>query len=180
MRLFVALRPPPAVRDLLIDAMDGVEGARWQEDEQLHLTLRFVGEADARAADDLCAALGSLAAPASEARVAGAGSFDRRGRPDQLWAGLAPREPLAALARKVDRACAAAGFPPETRAYVPHVTLARLSRSADAGEARAWVARHGGLTSEPFRMERLILYRSHVGHAGTAYEVLDAWPLREA
>ena len=47
-RLFVALRPPEDARDALIDTMEGVEGARWQFDEQLHLTLRFAGEVNAR------------------------------------------------------------------------------------------------------------------------------------
>lgn len=178
MRLFVALRPPRPVRELLLAAAHGVDGARWQADEQLHLTLRFVGEADGRTADDLCAALGSLAAEAPEVRVAGAGLFDRRGRLEALWAGVAPREPLAALHRKADRACVAAGLPPEGRAYVPHVTLARLGRTADPFAARDWVARHQALGSAPFRLDRLILYRSHLGGEGAAYEVLDAWPLR--
>jgi len=180
MRLFVALRPPPSVRQTLLDACGGLDGARWQDDEQLHLTIRFVGDADERLADDLCASLGSLAAAAVEASVHGAGLFDRRGRPDTLWAGIVPREPLAALHRKVDRACVSAGLPPEGRAYVPHVTLARLGRAVDAAAATAWVARYQSLASEAFRLDRLILYRSHLGDAGASYEVLDAWPLRPA
>ena len=63
-RLFVALRPPAAVRDALLDATEGVERARWQDEDQLHLTLRFVGEVDAPIANDLAAALGQVdAAP---------------------------------------------------------------------------------------------------------------------
>lgn len=178
MRLFVALRPPRPVRERLLATCAEVDGARWQDDEQLHLTLRFVGDADARLADDLCAALGSVAASAPEAQIAGAGMFDRRGRPEAIWAGVAPREQLAALHRKVDRACVSVGLPPEGRAYVPHVTLARLNRSTDQAAVPAWVARHQSLSSEPFRFDRMILYRSHLGDAGAAYEVLDAWPLR--
>ena len=45
-RLFVALRPPEPVRDLLLDTMDGAPALRWQDDEQLHLTLRFIGEVE--------------------------------------------------------------------------------------------------------------------------------------
>ena len=63
-RLFVALRPPPAIRDMLADAMDGVPQARWQDDEQLHLTLRFIGEVDRPVAEDIAAALGQVHAPA--------------------------------------------------------------------------------------------------------------------
>ena len=56
-RLFVALRPPETIRDHLIDTMEGLDGARWQSDDQLHLTLRFIGEVDAMQAEDLASAL---------------------------------------------------------------------------------------------------------------------------
>ena len=59
-RLFVAIRPPEDIRDLLIDARDDGADFRWQDDEQLHLTLRFVGEVDRPTAEDLAAALGSI------------------------------------------------------------------------------------------------------------------------
>ena len=62
-RLFVAIRPPEHIRDLLIDAMDDSPDFRWQEDEQLHLTLRFAGEVDRPLADDLADALGRLRSP---------------------------------------------------------------------------------------------------------------------
>ena len=52
-RLFVAIRPPEDIRDLLLDAMDDSADFRWQVDEQLHLTLRFVGEVERPVADDL-------------------------------------------------------------------------------------------------------------------------------
>ena len=62
-RLFVALRPPPAIRARLLAAMGGVPGARWQDDDQLHLTLRFIGEVDRPVAEDIAAALGTIHAP---------------------------------------------------------------------------------------------------------------------
>mgnify|MGYP001113377463 CR=1 FL=1 len=60
-RLFVALRPPRPIRARLIAAMHGISGARWQDDDQLHLTLRFIGEVDRHRAEDIAAALGALA-----------------------------------------------------------------------------------------------------------------------
>ena len=56
-RLFVAIRPPETVRERLLDLMEGMPGMRWQDDGQLHLTLRFIGEVDRPVAEDLSAAL---------------------------------------------------------------------------------------------------------------------------
>src|SRR3546814_11542892 len=99
-RLFVALRPPPDIRALLIAAMGGVRAARWQNDEQLHLTLRFIGEVDRPIAEDVVAALGRVHAPPITAAIAPVGPFEKRGRPDANRAVVAPGEPLAALPAK--------------------------------------------------------------------------------
>lgn len=177
-RLFVALRPPLAIRDLLADAMDGVPEARWQDDEQLHVTLRFVGEVERAQAEDLAAELARVSAPVQIVAIAGVGRFEKRGRTDTLWAGLAPHTPLAHLHRKVDQACVRCGLEPERRAYLPHVTLARLSRGAGAHPAiDAWIARHAALSSAPFALPHLVLYESRLGHAGATYDAIARWPL---
>ena len=96
-RLFVAIRPPEPIRDLLIDAMDDSADFRWQDDEQLHLTLRFVGEVDRPVAEDVASALIRVHSPAFELRIAGVGRFEQRSS-GALWAGVEPKEPVAALA----------------------------------------------------------------------------------
>ena len=177
-RLFVALRPPPAIRALLLATSGGVPGARWQDDEQLHLTLRFIGEVDARTADDLAAALGQVHAPVAELVLAGVGRFAHRGRTEALWAAVAPAAPLAALHRKVDAACVRAGLAPEGCAFVPHITLARMARSADAAvEVGRWLADHAALASAPFTCAHLVLYESRLGHGGASYEPVERWLL---
>ncbi|WP_374944679.1 RNA 2',3'-cyclic phosphodiesterase [Sphingomonas sp.] len=173
MRLFVALRPPAAIRAGLADAMEGVGCARWQDDDQLHLTLRFLGEVDRRQADDLAAALDQVHAPIPTVALAGVGRFA-----DSLWAALAPAEALASLHRKVDHACVRAGFAPERRAYLPHVTLARFARSRGGDpEFARWLTTHAALASPAFTMPHLILYRSTLGHGGASYDALARWPL---
>jgi RNA 2',3'-cyclic 3'-phosphodiesterase len=180
-RLFVALRPPRAVREHLADTMHGVADARWQDDDQLHLTVRYIGEVDRRTAEDVALALGHVrgggASGAITAAIAGVGAFDRRGRVDALWAGVAPHDALAALHRKVDHALVRLGLPPEGRAYLPHVTLARLPRTADPREIETWRAAHVGLASARFHMEHLILFESMLGSAGARYDTVARWPL---
>lgn len=177
-RLFIALRPPPVIRQRLLATMGGVPGARWQDDEQLHLTLRFVGEVEARIAEDVAAALGAVRATAPTVALAGVGRFGDRRRGGALWAGVAPHDELARLHRKVDQACVRAGLPPEGRAYLPHVTLARLSRVViGAPEVDGWLADTAGLASERFPLPHLVLYESHLGRAGAHYEPVMRWPL---
>ncbi len=178
-RLFVALRPPPAIRDLLADLMEGIVGARWQDDEQLHLTLRFVGEVERPQAEDLAAALGRVRAVPPVVALSGVGSFDQRGRVNTLWAAVAPVAPLVHLHAAVEQACSLAGLPPDRRAYRPHITVARMARSAATSpEIAAWLIRHGGLTSASFALPHLVLYRSLLGRSGATYEPVARWPLR--
>ena len=175
-RLFVALCPPRAIRERLFGLMGGVPGARWQGDEQLHLTLRFIGEVGTHAAEDAAAALGSVRHAPLELRLDGCGVFDdRRGKPNALWAGVSPRDPLAALHRKVDQAIVRTGLGPEGRAYLPHITLARMPGSA--GPIDRWLAEHAALTSEPFAIEVMTLYESRLGHGGASYEPVARYPL---
>jgi 2'-5' RNA ligase len=177
-RLFAALRPPPEIRRRLAASMAGIPGARWQDDAQLHLTLRFIGTVERPVAEDVAAALAGVVAPAPEVAIAGVGRFERRGRTETLWAGVAPHDALAALHRKVDRALVRAGIAPDARAYLPHLTLARFSRSsADEVAIARWLADHSVLASPPFRFEHLTLFESHLGGDGARYEPIARWPL---
>jgi 2'-5' RNA ligase len=83
-RLFIAIRPPEAICDLLVDAMDDSPELRWVGDELLHVTLRFVGEVERPLASDLAVALGRVEADPFELRISGIGRFDQK-RGGALW-----------------------------------------------------------------------------------------------
>lgn len=170
-RLFVAIRPPASLRALLLALMGGVAGARWQRDDQLHLTLRFIGEVDRHRATDIAYALRTIRFASFDASVSGVGAFDRRGVIDTLWAGVQPRDPLASLHRKVDRACVALGLPPEERAYLPHITLARFGRTGALVDP--FLATHAALTSPPFTIDSFALFESRLGHNGASYHIVE-------
>lgn len=169
-RLFIAIRLPEAVREALLDAMGGIERARWQDDEQLHLTLAFAGEADGKQAEDLIEALAEVESPAFEAQVAGVGHFERKGMPTAVWARVPPSDALSQVQRRVERACRRAGLETEKRAYRPHITLARLSRSA--GSIGGWLAQHGTLRAGPWVVAGFTLYESHLRPEGALYRPL--------
>lgn len=174
MRLFVAIRPPQPIRDQLLDVMGGVRHARWQDEDQLHLTLRFVGEVDRHCAEDLAAALGQLHYPAFDLALSGVGCFEQRGR-KTLWAGVAPTDVLRALHKKVDGACRRVGLAADRRTYHPHVTLARFGRGA--GPFEPFLQRWAGLTSPRFRADSFRLYESRLGAEGADYTAVARYPL---
>lgn len=174
-RLFVGIRPPQPVRAQLLGLMGGISGARWQTDEQIHITLRFIGEVDRRVAEDVAGALSIVRHPRFELALNGIGSFGRRGQPEVVWAGVAPHEPLQALHKKIDQACVGAGLEPERRAYRPHITLARMNRSS--GPLGGLVERSGGVTSPQFEVDAFLLYESELTPGGAVYHVVERYGL---
>lgn len=174
-RLFVALRPPPAIRQQLLALMGGVLGARWQDDDQLHITLRYIGEVPTPVAEDVAAALGGVHAAPLALRLNGVGCFDKHDRPNALWAGIAPLDAITRLHKKIDHALVRIGLASEARAYRPHITLARLNRNA--GPVDGFLAAHAALSSAPFEIGHMTLFESHLGGEGPSYEAIGRWPL---
>ena len=173
-RLFVALRPPATICEQLLDLMEGVPDLRWQQDEQLHLTLRFIGEVERPVAEDIAAALERVSFERFSVALDGVGSFEKH-RHGALWAGVQPKDQLKALNAKVERACQSAGLEPERRAYHPHITLARWKGRAPGLDS--FLERHGGLSSEPWEANEFILYESRLGHEGAHYEPVERFQL---
>lgn len=174
-RLFVAIRPPKSIREQLLRAMGSVGGARWQSDDQLHLTVRFIGEVDRHRANDVVTALGAVRQVPFEIALRGLGTFESRGIPAAIWAGVTPHDALKALHKKVDQACVHAGLEPERRAYVPHVTLARLNRGS--GPISALLESAGGLSSPAFLVDSFGLYESALMPGGSVYSIVERYRL---
>ena len=174
-RLFVAIRPPRFVREQLLGVMGGVRAARWQDDDQLHLTLRFIGEVDRHTADDIHAALAAIHHPSFQISLNGIGSFERRGRAETLWAGVVPHEPVKTLHNKVDQALVRAGIAPDQRAYLPHITLARLNRAS--GPIAGLLEESGGVVSPPITVDSFGLYESQLTPDGAVYSFVERYRL---
>jgi RNA 2',3'-cyclic 3'-phosphodiesterase len=173
-RLFVAVDVPSEVQravDRAIRPWRWTLEARWVAPEQRHVTVRFLGAVDADAIDlvgvGVAAAAGSVAPV--ETRLAGLGAFPSERRARVLWAGIddaAGR--LAAIAAALDAALVPR-FPPEPRAFRPHLTLARIDpplRLPD-GVVTATVEPVG------FRVDRVVLYESVLGSGPPRYEALE-------
>lgn len=174
-RLFVGLELPEDIKHQLLKVQGRVPGARWQTAEQLHLTLNFIGDADALLEQNIRQALQDLPSPAFEIALAGVGRFGKPGRPGALWAGVVPEAPVIALQRQIGGRLAAIGLRPESRPYKPHVTLARLRASNE--ESKAFLQAHADLASVAFPITRASLFSSVLGEGGSRYQVIGRFPL---
>ncbi|MGC6329386.1 RNA 2',3'-cyclic phosphodiesterase [Rhizorhabdus sp. FW153] len=174
-RLFVGLRPSTAMRSIILSQMGGVPGARWQTDDHLHVTLRFIGEVDRPLAEDVAVALGSVRHRPLDLQLGGVGCFDRKGRIDSLWVAIGPEAEVRSLHLAVGRALDRVGIAPDQRAFVPHITIARFSRT-NAPVPPLPIASLSP-PSVTARFDHFLLYESHLGREGPTYEVVERYPL---
>ncbi|MEI7768377.1 MAG: RNA 2',3'-cyclic phosphodiesterase [Chloroflexales bacterium] len=145
MRLFIAIDLPDPVRAALAEAQSRLRRsappARWAAVEGMHLTLQFLGEADAGRVPDLLAAISAIPTPPFALRLGGLGAFPSAERPRVLWVGI--EGDLAALDR-LQRAVTAAtrplGFAPEERSFAPHLTLGRARQDVGSQQIQALAA----------------------------------------
>ena len=105
----------------------------------------------------------------------GIGCFDRRGFPDAVWAGVAPHDEVKALHNKIDAALRRVGVSPDERAFLPHITIARMSRNA--GPIGNLLEEAGGLTSPSFTVDSFALFESDLTHEAAVYSIVERYPL---
>jgi 2'-5' RNA ligase len=170
-RLFVAIEIPDHARSVVREAFEPwrkrFPNARWVPSENQHVTLRFLGATPTGLID---LALERVAAVAVEH------AFPSTGRARVLWTGLDDRRgEIAELARALDAALASE-FEPETRAFRAHLTVARCEPALALPASFSETV----LESEPFAVERLVVFRSHLQRPAPRYEAIGTAPLRSA
>lgn len=180
MRLFVAIELPPRITAALARIQSGVPGAKWTRPENMHLTLRFLGDVDGGQAEDLAYELRRIDQLSFEIALDGAGHFSSGAGVRTLWMGLKPQGPLIALQEKVERATRRSGFPSERRAFKPHVTLARFNWPPDPARARRFLERYARFERESFRVSGFSLFSSELRPKGPIYRVEADFPFADA
>ena len=181
MRIFLAVFPPPEVQRIAAGAIESLrrdgDGVSWVKPENLHYTVRFLGEPGEdgarRAAEGATEAASDHVA--FDARLGALGAFPSPRGARVLWVGLASgAEPLVALARSVERALERRGFAREGRRVEAHLTLGRARDSRDDWSpplARGSAAVEAAGEAAHFRIERLVTVHSRLSPKGSIYTV---------
>ena len=182
-RTFLAVDFEPQVLERICRATDGlrerITSIRWVPQENLHLTIKFLGNIEEGKVTDIAAALGHRLSPFSRFSInaKGLGVFPERGRPKILWVGLTGKE-LTELATNVESCLLPLGFAPEQRSFTPHLTIGRWrqfdrSPAVLKQELENWRGRSFGESA----VNEVILFQSELNPAGSIYRRLETFAL---
>ena len=176
MRVFIAIPLPVDIRASLGSLCHGIAGAKWTRPENMHITLRFLGELSEDEARDLDGELSEIEFPIFDLTFRSFGCFDKRGQVHTLWAALDKSPPLERLFEKVESASVRAGLEKARRKFKPHTTLARF-RHVEDREIGTFMESCNPYSSELFPVESFVMYQSIRSHEGPRYVVLAEYPL---
>lgn len=177
-RLFIAIPVTADVSRVTTDLTDLGRSIRAVDASHLHLTLRFLGDTEEARIPQIEDAVRRTAPsqPPFRLTLQGLGAFPRAARPTVIWAGIVPPEPCLRLERELTRRLTTLGFEPETRAYRPHLTLARVKGRAPHGLPE-FIDAHSETILAAISVTEISLIESTLTPSGPLYSVLASAPL---
>ena len=185
MRLFVALEIPSEVRNVLVALIDELSPVqpssarskvRWVRMENLHVTLKFIGETPAENLDSIQTALSAVRSDRPvELRFCGLGCFPGEKRPRVLWAGMDTPPNLVSLAGEIEERLEKLGVERERRAFTPHLTLARFDPPGISEKLRNKVHEHAARDFGSLRTSEFHLIQSKLKPTGAEYTTLQSF-----
>jgi 2'-5' RNA ligase len=194
MRLFVALEIPEETREALGALIARLRvkcgSAKWVRPEAMHVTLKFIGHTGDENLGPIRDALAAIReTQQGEMRFRGLGFFPNARRPRVLWCGVEASPNVGPLAAAIDHALTPLGIPSETRAFTPHLTLARFNShdlhqrgkqpaglAEIVGEVRESAAKEFGT----LRAEEFYLFESKLRPSGAEYTRLETFRFAKA
>jgi 2'-5' RNA ligase len=185
-RIFIAIELPASTRLRLKDHIDRLRDAlpdaraSWSREENLHLTLKFLGDTPVSQIETLSEVAKRAASNAIpfELIVSGVGAFPPRGQPRVLWIGIEDTsEQLGKLQQALEDECDKEGFARETRPFHPHLTIARLRKPHGSRELAA-LHEEMGFETETVRASALVVVRSELRSEGSRHTVISRHEFR--
>lgn len=176
-RLFIALTLPLAVREVLAALAQPLPDVAWTRTEQLHVTLRFLGDVPEPQIEPMMDRIASVRVAPFILPLEDLGTFPPNRPPRIIWAGVGNGHPrLFQLRQRLDDALLASGLQLDLRTFHPHVTLARCGETA-APAVSHWLHASREFTAPPFRVESFDLYRSELRPSGAVHTLKRQFPL---
>ncbi len=177
-RTFIALELDEAIRLRLNELGRAIPAARPIPAEQIHLTLRFIGDVDGACLRDITEALTEIQAAPLCLTIKGVGHFPPRGMPRVVWAGVEPAGAITGLRNQINGLLQRLGIPREERSYHPHITIARL-KSCPIGRIADFLSGNSLLQSPPLTLDSFALFTSTLTENGALHRKLAAYRLSE-
>ncbi len=174
-RLFTGVEIPPDVAQSLSMLRGGLPGARWIDQENYHVTLRFIGDVDDYIAHEIESLLGRVRRKPFELRLDGLTSFGSK-KPRAVVATVEPSLALMEAQAEQERLMQRIGLKPEGRKYIPQGPLARL-RDASSRDVADYLSARGHFRSQSFPVSRFVLFSSRASVGGGPYVVEASYPL---
>ena len=180
-RTFIAIEIPPRLRAFVVDYIKRLHdripdvSASWSRQDNLHLTLKFLGEVPVARIEDLSEAASAAvrAAGPFELILAGSGVFSTRGKPNVLWIGIEdPHGTLHKVQQRLEEKCVERGFARDARAYHPHLTIARMRKPHGARELAA-AHRAADFAAQTFTAKELVVFRSELLPQGSQHTAIS-------
>ena len=178
-RLFVGLDLPKEIAEHVYSLRGGLENAKWQEKEKLHLTLYFIGNIPEDKANDVIQELRSIRFPAFNLSLKEIGYFSIGEIPHHLWVGVEQDDTLKELNKKVENTLKKAGIKNTDKyKFVPHVTLAKLN-GTDINETFKYISANNLFHTKPFLVDHFSLFQSIAKENGEGkyYQIIEQFPL---
>jgi 2'-5' RNA ligase len=176
-RLFVAIDLPEETKEAISTLRNPLRGARWVEAAQLHLTLRFIGDADDVLFNKIRNNLSGITMPPFSLALRGVGYFPPKRDPKVLWAGVDRSAPLLNLQNLVEKELLRSGIEPERRSFSPHITIARL-KETPASMIAPFLQNNSLFAAPSFSVTEFILYSSTLTSQGAIHRQEAIYPLR--
>ena len=177
-RLFVAVDIPPEMKESIASICHGLPGTRWVPPEQIHLTIRFIGEVEGTMFNQIASCLADVISDSPLLKIQGIGHFPPRRKPRVLWIGVENNEMLIRLRNRIESTLVKNGLTPESRKFSPHITIARfkdppLKRVAD------YMSAHSLFALPPFQINEFHLYSSILTSSGAVHHIEETYPLKK-
>lgn len=186
LRTFLAIDVTDEIRDAVAEIVPRLRTrapVRWVAMESLHVTLNFLGDVRRESVEAICQAAAAAAARYApfEVKFRGLGAFPSLQRPGTLWIGVRRGgDELRALQAELTAELQTIGFPPEARAYTPHLTIGKVRSPAHGDELSRQLAAHQDKVFGVIRVTEVVVYSSDLHQDGPIYTPLGRTPLRGA